>query len=334
MEPSITIPPEIIKEGFVPYIQEDNVYNYYEPGHKAKADGLSTKEWDERIARSHKQFIPGSWKTQCVEVTKWDSPTEIEKLTIGRFFLAHCNPSYSLWCVLEICNELDRVFCGATAKDLQKVQQWPVSMTPFVYLMSPAVEKKWRQSMRTLRKAIREDSFSFEVLIDRLHAITAGVKELEKALELLDRNFATNLPENPYVDWIKEKVHQAAAMRFSMVIELTKFDNNKSIVEPISEISSEAAQTTTQDDAGPTDFGGVIGSRDFAYESGGNTVQTVERSTLALAMLIQILLTEGFRKIIKRPSLATTGALLEHGMPANQRHMHVARGCSPKSLPE
>lgn len=176
-------------------------------------------EWSKRIEEWQKLYPDkGPPVEEC---------TSLKDIQFCTFFLQYPIAGMALWNVIQAFYALDRFVC-CTSKELwDKIAGWE-SMPPFEYLVSSRVEKRWRISLRDLKKEIKEVNHgdNRDVLSPRMIGMHLGTVKLEEAWRELERILKANMKDTKLADSMLEQIHVAYKWRFKMIDTYLKVDDN------------------------------------------------------------------------------------------------------------
>lgn len=218
----IQIEPAVDKYDCNPTPQQRAIYNFHERRHSAEADDIYSLEWFQRTKSFLEKFSQSDAHPKTLN--SWDM---VEDLDLGEFFLAHPISGYSLWNMLQACYDLDRIICGNSAQDMERVEKWQ-TYKPFIYFKDKdkKIRDKWRKSLKLLKKEIECGFLEGDPLVQKLYGILIGVERLESAFEALEDNFSANLKGLKYVDDMLDKIAKVVDDRRRMIAENLKLDSN------------------------------------------------------------------------------------------------------------
>lgn len=216
-----------------PTPQQRAVFGFYDARHSEAAEDIYSSEWL-RLTRSFFEAFARE-DSPPITLTSWEM---VEDLDFGAFFLAHPIAAYSLWHMLQSCYELDRVVCGTSAAQLEKVATWQ-KLKPFIYLKSKKIRTTWKSSLKLLKKQIDCGALEGEELMSKLNAILYGVEKLENALYDMQQNFKINLKDLKYADVMLEKAVKVVEERQRMIADLIYLDGGDAASESDGETSND-----------------------------------------------------------------------------------------------
>jgi len=106
-------------------------------------------EWSQRV---------DIWQAQMPDKgTPIEECQSAKEVRFPALFLQHPIAAMSIWNVLEAFYELDRLVCSG--ESLDPVVDWE-AMPPFEYLDARKVERKWKKSLHSLKKDLKEEHMS------------------------------------------------------------------------------------------------------------------------------------------------------------------------------
>lgn len=182
---------------------------------------------------------------------------DLKDFKFSTFFLQYTVPAMHLWNVMQEFYELDRVVCRISEKSEVKIVDWE-SMGFFEYLKSKKVEKKWRNSLNTIKRSTEaRDEVSPKILPlkwsvkqndetisaerampteSRIASIQYGVDTLAEAWEALRRSFTENLKDLDIAHSMFSEIQVAVERRFLMVDNALRLDDSMDVSREIEQL--------------------------------------------------------------------------------------------------
>ena len=230
-------------------------------------DAESSTSWSPEEFTIHSpHFLEKEWRDH---ITEWQGQhpgngtavedTSLPELQFSMLFLQHPFAAMSLWNVMQRFYALDRVVCSKSEESLENIREWE-EMAPFKYLEATKVEKRWRSSLKELRKEIKESSrevdpplpsghnglsgilakrnnakgisrtndqgVKSELILKQINGIYSGIAKLDSALHELRRNLQNYLENDKLMEKMLERAIAAAGIRYSMIDTYLKMDEN------------------------------------------------------------------------------------------------------------
>ncbi|RDW56342.1 hypothetical protein BP5796_13253 [Coleophoma crateriformis] len=171
--------------------RQRDIFDWYERCHyNDDAGNIYSPEWQYRLKNWEEEFGQDIESLYHEIASCERMPHQLE---IGMLFQVHPIAAFSLWNLLQACYALDKVICGSSTPESDKLQEWQ-SWRPLQYLLSEDVTATWVDSLAAFSSKIKLSTSKFDKEAEaiRLYEMAEGFQSLEEARKTLVSVFQGN----------------------------------------------------------------------------------------------------------------------------------------------